>query len=57
MVKSGARHISIDVLDGLRLLYSAASEEARPILKAAENEIKYLRAEIAKSKNSNDDRH
>jgi len=37
--------IQIDILDGLRLLYAAATEEARPILKAATGEIIRLRGQ------------
>ena len=39
-------HTQIDILDALRLLHTQAADEARPILRAAADEIKTLRARI-----------
>jgi len=39
-----SHQLTVDILDGLRLLWSGASDEAKPLLKAAMLEIKRLRA-------------
>ena len=41
------RQSQIDIIDALRLLQATASEEARPILRAAIQEIRHLRERLA----------
>ena len=43
MADPNTRPASIDIVNALRLLWGQASDEARPILRAAEDEIKRLR--------------
>lgn len=43
MADPKTRPATIDIVNALRLLWGQASDEARPILKAAEEEIKQLR--------------